>query len=201
MLITRRHITKGPNFDIVVGIDLHDTKEIEGLWNYMRTRKPACGIISTPCTGLKGFSGLNRAIHREGWDKSRQLSVPLGELGGQVALFQLRNDAHFIAENPQGSELWELPSWEKVLAHPRTKRCVVHQCMTNLRDPENKLRIKKPTDFVASDEALLKNLRPMVRCKETRPFTSRRHIQRSEQNSPSQDMDMGVGFTHSSRRK
>ena len=113
MLVTRRHITKGPNFDIVVGIDLHDRKEIEGLWIYMRTRKPACGIISTPCTGLKGFSGLNRAIHREGWDRSRYLSVPLGELGGQVALFQLNNDAHFIAENPQGSELWELPSWKR----------------------------------------------------------------------------------------
>ena len=29
MLVTRRHITKGPNFDIVVGIDFQDTKEIE----------------------------------------------------------------------------------------------------------------------------------------------------------------------------
>ena len=37
----------------------------------------------------------------------------------------------------------------------------MHQCLTNLRDPENKLRIKKPTDFVASDEILLKNLRPL----------------------------------------
>merc|ERR1711876_157030 len=33
--------------------------------------------------------------------------------------------------------------------------------MTNLRDPENKLRIKKPTDFVASDAILLKKLRPL----------------------------------------
>ena len=30
-----------------------------------------------------------------------------------------------------------------------------------MRDPETKLRIKKPTDFVASDEILLKNLRPL----------------------------------------
>ena len=30
--------------------------------------------------------------------------------------------------------------------------------MTNLRAPETKLRIKKPTDFVASYEILLKNL-------------------------------------------
>ena len=37
----------------------------------------------------------------------------------------------------------------------------MHQCMTNLRDPETKLRIKKPTDFVASDEILIKNLRPL----------------------------------------
>ena len=145
-----------------MGIDLHDKKEVEGLWTYLRTRTPACGIISTPCAGLNGFSGLSRATHREGWDRSRHLSIPLGELGGQVALFQLKYGAHFIAENPQGSELWELPSWKAVLAHPRTKRCTMHQCMTNLRGPETKLRIKKPTDFVASDEILLKDLRPLV---------------------------------------
>ena len=75
MLVTRRYITLGPNFDIVVGIDLHDKKEIEGLWTYLQTRKPACGIISTPCTGLKGFSGLNHAIHRRLGQKQTPFST------------------------------------------------------------------------------------------------------------------------------
>ena len=74
MLVTRRYITKGTNFDVVVGIDLHDKKEIGGLRQYLRTRKPACGIISIPCIGQNGGSG------------SRHISNTLGELGGQVAL-------------------------------------------------------------------------------------------------------------------
>ena len=37
----------------------------------------------------------------------------------------------------------------------------MHQCMANLRDPETKRRIDKPTDFVASDEVLLRDLRPL----------------------------------------
>ena len=126
--------------------------------------------------------------------------MPLGELGGQVALFQLNNGAHFIAENPQGSALWELPSWEDVLAHPRTKRCVVHQCLTNMRDPETKLRIKKPTDFVASDEILLKNLRPLW-CDGKKHKHARLEgtYKRSEQDSPGPNVVMGVGFPYSSR--
>ena len=38
MLVTRRYITKGSNFDVVVGIDLHDRKDIEGLRTYLQTR-------------------------------------------------------------------------------------------------------------------------------------------------------------------
>ena len=118
---------------MVVGIDLQNM-ELEAFRTYLKTRKPICGIISIPCIGSKDTPDLK------------------GEFGGQVALFQLNNDAHFIAEHPHGSDMWELPSWKKVLADPRTRKCVVHQCMTNLRDRETNLRVKKPTDFVASDK-------------------------------------------------
>ena len=92
---------------------------------------------------------------------SRDISVPLGELGAQVAEYQLSRGLHFIAENPQSSELWELPTWLKLLQRSDVVSCIVHQCMAGLRDPENKLRVKKPTRFVASDEILVKNLRPL----------------------------------------
>ena len=119
-------------------MNLRDKKEIEGLRTYLRTRRPACGIITIPWF----FSSLC-------------------EIGGQVALFQLNNNSHFIAETPQGSGLLEFSIWRKVLAHPRTQRCVMNQCMTNLRDRETKRRISKLTDFLASDEVLLKDLRPL----------------------------------------
>ena len=158
MLVTRTHITKGPNFDILVGIDLLDPEEINKLWIYIVTCKPACGIIATlhrPECILR----INRLLHWHSWMDSRDISAPLGELGAQVAEYQLNQALHFIAENPQGSELWDLPSWRRVLARDDIVRCTIHQCMVGLRDPQTKLRVKKPTDCVASAEIPVKNLR------------------------------------------
>ena len=100
MLVTRKHITKGPNFDILVGIGLMDPEEIDKLWTYLVRCMPACGVIATPCTGLNAFSGINRMLHFESWMDSRDISVPLGELGAQVAEYQLSQALHFIAEKP-----------------------------------------------------------------------------------------------------
>eukprot|EP00975_Prorocentrum_lima_P011513 2448661-Prorocentrum_lima.AAC.1 len=61
--------------------------------------------MAPPCTGLKGFSALNRIVAPDAWHKSRSVSVPLGELvAGQIALHQRRCGRHFVVENPQSSE-------------------------------------------------------------------------------------------------
>eukprot|EP00975_Prorocentrum_lima_P033335 6994660-Prorocentrum_lima.AAC.1 len=59
------------------------------------------------CTGLKGFSAINRIVAPDAWHKSRNVSVPLGDLAGEIALHQLRYGRHFIVENPRGAELFE----------------------------------------------------------------------------------------------
>eukprot|EP00975_Prorocentrum_lima_P006734 1447903-Prorocentrum_lima.AAC.1 len=74
--------------------------------------------MAPPCTGLKGFSALNTMVAPDAWHKSRNLSVPLGDLSGEIALHQLRHGRHFIVENPQGSELFGLPAWVKLARHP-----------------------------------------------------------------------------------
>ena len=108
-----------------------------------------------------------------GWTAVIYIYVPLGELGAQVAEYQLSQGLHFIAENPLGSELWELPTWRRILARDDVVRCTIHQCMVGLRDPETKLRVKKPTDFVASDEILVKNLRGLTCSKNHQHATSK----------------------------
>eukprot|EP00975_Prorocentrum_lima_P005937 1282633-Prorocentrum_lima.AAC.1 len=76
--------------------------------------------MAPPCTGLKGFSSLNRIKAPDAWHRRRSVSTPLGELAGQIALHQLRAGRHFIVENPRGSELYELPAWIQVAKHSRT---------------------------------------------------------------------------------
>eukprot|EP00975_Prorocentrum_lima_P008586 1835428-Prorocentrum_lima.AAC.1 len=60
--------------------------------------------MAPPCTGLKGFSALHRVVAPDAWHKSRSISVPLGELAGQIDPHQLRCGRHFVVENPQSSE-------------------------------------------------------------------------------------------------
>eukprot|EP00975_Prorocentrum_lima_P042558 8940430-Prorocentrum_lima.AAC.1 len=78
-----------------------------------------CGVSAPPCTGMKGFSALNRLMAPDAWHRSRMISAPLGQLAGDIALYQLEHERHFLVENPRGSERFALPSWERVPQHPR----------------------------------------------------------------------------------
>ena len=44
---------------------------------------------------------------------SRAISIPLGELGSEVALFQLEGGREFLSENPLGSDLYHLDGWKQ----------------------------------------------------------------------------------------
>ena len=59
-LLVRRGWRRGPNFDIIVGFDLTkpDTRKL--FLRYLVVSKPKVLIISTPCTGMKGFSGIHK---------------------------------------------------------------------------------------------------------------------------------------------
>ena len=157
-LLIKRGYKGGPNFDLIVGINLLNRHEREGLLRYLDVRKPKIVLISTPCTGMKGFSALNRAINHTAWLKSRRVSVPLGKLAGKVALIQLRANRDALAEHPQGSDLFKLPVWKLIAREPRLVRVLLHQCMLGLRGPRSGMPIKKPTEIWASDPLLVKYL-------------------------------------------
>ena len=48
VLITRRSISTGPNFDVIVGIDLLQDEHVADLWRYLERCKPICGILAPP---------------------------------------------------------------------------------------------------------------------------------------------------------
>ena len=82
-LLVKRGYKDGPNFDIIVGIDLMREDGRSYLRGYLRRRRPKIVLISMPCTGMKGFSALNRAINHAAWVRSRRVSLPLGKLAGK----------------------------------------------------------------------------------------------------------------------
>ena len=87
LLVTRGWESE-TNVDIIVGFNLREPDVKAAFLEYLNKRKPKILIISTPCTGRKGFSALNRRIHYPAWIRSRRLSVPLANLAGWAALSQ-----------------------------------------------------------------------------------------------------------------
>ena len=163
VLIRRRHKVKvGTNFDVALGFDMLNPKEVQEFWSYMFKTQPLVVIMSPPCTGLAGFSGLNRIVNPDGWYASREVSLPLGDLAGHIAAYQLKVNRHFLCENPQGSELYTLPSWMPVANHSNLVVAIVDMCMAGLVDPENGLRLQKRSEIWASDERLVAPLRKYV---------------------------------------
>lgn len=84
LLITRGY-SGGPNFDILCGFNLLNPHTKYYFLRYLQQCRPNILLISTPCTGMKGFSALIRAINYAGWMRSRRVSVPLGDLAGLAA--------------------------------------------------------------------------------------------------------------------
>ena len=107
ILIKRRYIKVGQNFDSVVGVNFMDQQQIAAMWQYFKLCTPLVAVISTPCKGLKGWA-INRVIAPDAWHRSRETSILLGHLGRQVALHQLKTGRHFISEHLQGSELYQI---------------------------------------------------------------------------------------------
>ena len=128
VLVRRRAIKTGRNFDLLSGIDLTNHEEVGILFDYIDTYKPICGILSPPCTGLAGFADLNKARNPVSWWKTAAVSVNLGYVAGMVAAKQLREGRHFICENQQVLHSTVCHPGEQLKNDPRVHRTIMHQC-------------------------------------------------------------------------
>ena len=157
----RRGLKTGPAFDINVGIDLTSSVEIQHLWMYLERYRPKVVIAGPPCTSFGPWSRINRYRAYDTWRKNRTIGEKLAKLIGEVCLFQLQQGRHFIVENPEQSEIWQLSIFKQLLQDKRVAQATMHPCMVGLVDPEN-MPTKKPTLFIASAESLIKRLR--IKC-------------------------------------
>eukprot|EP00975_Prorocentrum_lima_P061840 12882245-Prorocentrum_lima.AAC.1 len=68
-----------------------EPQPVEACWQYMEHCQLACGVMAPPCTGLVGFSALNGLLAPDAWHSSRLVSIPLRNLAGEVAFYQLQH--------------------------------------------------------------------------------------------------------------
>ena len=152
----------GVNFELLCGVDLTKRDDVEYLFKYVRRNKPLVILMAPPCKGYSKWGSLNQKINPEAWKASRDLSVPLAKLCGNIAAEQLNNQRDFLIEQPQGSGLYKESEWLKILH--RLYTVIFDQCMTGLKMNSPPFwPIKKPTECKASHPALLVHLQNL-RC-------------------------------------
>ena len=100
-LLVRRGYVDGPNFDLVAGVNLMSWDAAQQVERYVSVHKPRIMLLSTPCTGMKGFAALNKQKNPVAYHRSRCISVPLANLSARVAMRQLDGGRHFVAEHPR----------------------------------------------------------------------------------------------------
>lgn len=155
ILVRRYNSSVGTNFDLTCGINLRSQRHIALLFEYVEAFKPVVAIMAPPCTGLKGWAGINAQINPHGHHMSVENSKALGRLASRIAAMQLDGGRHFVAENPVGSALWNMPEWQTIC--PRVARCRFDQCQVGLKRRKPPcLPIMKPTELWASHPALIR---------------------------------------------
>ena len=106
---------QGVNFELMAGIDLSNQADVHYLFAYRSSETDHLWqswlhhVVDTPSGVI-----LNRKINPQAWKESRELSVPLARLSGDVALEQVDNGRHYLVEQPQGSGLFQEDCWVKL---------------------------------------------------------------------------------------
>eukprot|EP00971_Amphidinium_carterae_P226604 4494436-Amphidinium_carterae.2 len=138
--------TVGSNIDIVAG-DKYDLSKKSGRQLLKATwlkEKPALLCAAPPCTFLAGFSKLNSLHDPERFREGRKQAEVIANAVADLCEKQAYQGKWFLIENPQRSDLWSIPSIDRLLRVSGTRRVVLDQCRYGLVD-EKGVAIKKPT--------------------------------------------------------
>ena len=129
----RRRLKTGIDVDLVTGFDMMKKDQREQVMEYIDIHKPFLIIMGPPCTSFGSWSHLNRKKYRKTWEESRVIGDVLANFVAAVAMKQLPCGRHFLIENPRGSEIFLLPSFQRLLKTGRVCKMHVAQCALGLR--------------------------------------------------------------------
>ena len=146
-------LRSGFNFELRQGFDLLNPQHEQYLFEYLKACKPIVVVMAPPCKSFGPWARLNRVIHPELFQKSRKDGECLGRICANVARLQLEQGRHFVCEQPQSSEMFDMQCWRGL--RDSIHVCRFDQCRTGLREREGRrLPLMKPTQMWASSPLL-----------------------------------------------
>eukprot|EP00971_Amphidinium_carterae_P351093 6491908-Amphidinium_carterae.1 len=149
LALTQR-LTAAPVADLLYGVDVTNPRCRHELVQYVRLGKPKVVVLSPPCTAFSNWSHLNRIVHPKAYRQSLMNGSSCSSLAAQIAEAQLRNGRHFLLENPQGSELFKRPEWQRLQQQYSIQEVSFPQCAAGLRSPSGAPILKRTTLWSSS---------------------------------------------------
>ena len=102
---------------------------------------------------------MNRILYPDTWAKSRRNSLALQRIGTAAIMLQIKQHRYFIAEQPVGSEGYEIREWQQICNENTIYFAKIDQCMAGKIGRTTGLPIKKPTEFRSNSDKLIAGLR------------------------------------------
>ena len=142
----------GTNCDIAVDPEMDLTTRVgrRKLWHILQNEDPKFVIAAPPCTYFAGFSKINAMHDPKLYQEKRAKAETIANAVVKACEDQHRKSKYFLIENPQRSDLWRLPSTQRLLRQEGVTTLTIDQCMYGLVDKQTGERIKKTTTFLTN---------------------------------------------------
>ena len=126
------------------------------MWEIILRQEPETVFMAPPCGPFSNWQNMS-----DWWtvQAKQKKAMPLIDFCIKVAHHQLSHGRYFIIENPQSSQIWNLPKMLQLAEQIGVTWNILDQCMYGLHDPVSGLPHLKPT-------CLMHNLMPslMIPC-------------------------------------
>ena len=111
-------------------------------------------VAGPPCTAFANLSKINKWKYPESYNRSWEIGLVLARFMAKVCRIQMDENRYFLIENPAGSELFQLPEFERLWKTNKVGKIIFPQCGLGLVTPEGE-PIHKPTELWANAKELL----------------------------------------------
>ena len=156
-------LTPGMAFDLNIGFDLDDPKDVRRLWRYLVEERPLLIFGSPECRAFCRLQNLNKGSAK--YAATLAQGIRHMKLVMQIYEWQMSQGRLFCHEQPWGNWSWDLACVKRVLAAPGVYYARCDQCafgQWTWKSPGEWAYAQKSTGFMSNCPEILENL--SVRC-------------------------------------
>ena len=154
----RRGLRVGDSMSQEFGFDFKKVADRNRAFHRITTDKPFLIVLAFPCSIWSSIQNLRKANEKDLLGVLREEERVLLRFVRAVCEIQVKNNRHFLLENPAGSMAWKEPDIAHVVSNLSVDTCISHMCRFNKKNASGK-PLYKPTRFSSSSQCVIDNLK------------------------------------------